>query len=371
MQAVSQAFMDALSGSVEPVCSADVYYDGEMIEQGLPITGGQVSFDAAATVRGTCQLIVNDPDGRLAPKLRADPLAPYGQEINIRAGLQVSGAPETVSLGWYRIQQATPSESWRWLGKEALPVASGASIPIEGRDRGSKLVDYPFMTPEQPVATTVWAEVVRLTAGLVPVSDPGFDADIPAGSIVYSTDRWEAIVTLAKLCSAHPVITPDGALTLVLDAPGPVVWKLDSGPEATIGGFEPTLSRTGLRNAVNVQGVDALGNPITVILTQETGPLRWGGPFGCVPAEQVVDPMLTTLAAVTARAKWMLARAIRGGSQSLDIPTVLNYALELEDMVEVNLPNRKGTVPVTKLTMPMRGTMTTTVAIPEEWTISG
>lgn len=371
MQSVSEAFMGALAGSVQPVFTADAYYDGILVKEGLPITGGQVSFDASAAVRGTCQLIVNDPDGALSPKLRADPLAPYGQEINIRAGLVVGGVPETVSLGWYRIQQASPAESWRWIRDRAAAVASGASIPIEGRDRGSKLVDFPFIAPEQPVKTTVWAEIVRLVSPLVPVVKPPFDAPIPSGSVVYGTDRWEAITTLAKLVYAHPVITPAGALTLKLDAPGASVWTLKSGPEATLGTFSPVLTRSDLHNAVNVQGVDSAGNPITVILTQPSGPLRWGGPFGCVPADQIVDPFLTTLAAVTSRATAELAKAIKGRAQSLDIPTVLNYALELEDVVTVNLPDRSGAVPVTRLTMPMRGTMTTTVALPEEWLIGG
>lgn len=371
MQYVSDAFMSALGDTVEPVFTADVYYGGQLLKQGLPISGGEVVIDSSQTVRGTCSLVVNDPDGTLAPKSRTDPLAPYGQEINIRAGLQVSGVPETVSLGWFRIQQSTPSESWRWLRDGVTSVASGASIPVTGRDRGSLLVDFPFISPEQQVKTTVWAEIVRITQGLLPVVNAGLDASIPANSVVYPTDRWAAIVMLAKLVSAHPVITPNGALTLKLDVPGSQVWAVDAGPEGTIGQFQPTLSRTDLRNAVRVQGKDDSGNPITVIATQPDGPLKWGGPFGCVPADTIVDPLLNTLTAVTARAQAELTKAIAGTSQLVEMPTVLNYALEVEDMVSVSLPSRSGVVPVQRLVMPMRGTMTTTVAVPAEWLLNG
>jgi len=369
MQRVSQAFTDSLAGTVQPVFRADVYYDGDLVASDLPITDGSVTVDSTQTVRGTCQMTVQDPDGLLVPKSRTDPLAPFGSEVNIRAGLIVGGVPEMVSLGWYRIQDDTPSGSWRWLKDQAIP--SGASIPITGRDRGAKLSEYPFLTPEAPSKSTVWPEIVRLVEGLVPVTDPGFDTSIPAGSVTYSTDRWQAITDLAKLCSAHPVITPAGTLTLRKDATGSSVWSVTAGADATVGSFQPSMSRDGIYNGVTVIGTDSSGNPITVIATQPDGPMAWGGPYGCVPKDAISDPMLTTLAAVQARAKSELAAAVVGDAQQVDIPTVLNYALEVEDMVAVSIPDHEGVFQVTKLTYPMRGLMGMTVAIPDGWLADG
>jgi len=252
-------------------------------------------------------------------------------------------------------------------------VASGAQVPITGKDRWSKIVSANFLVPEQVKASTVWAEITRLAQDLVPVLDPGFDTSIPSGSVTYSTSRSDAIRQLASLCSAHPVMTPDGQLTLALDQPASTapVWALTAGPDGNVGQFQPVLSSANVHNGVSVTGQDSSGNPIFAALTQADGPLMWGGPFGMRPADPITDLTLTTQDAVNARVTAELAKALQGDSQSIDVPTVLNYALQLEDYVDVDLPIGSGPVQVTKLVKPTRGTMTTTIAVPDAWVLHG
>lgn len=369
MQTDDATYLEAIKGSTQPIFKVDVFYDGEIVYNDLPITGGQVSIDSTQAVPGSVSLVVNDPDGELVPTGPTSALAPFGGYLNVKAGITLGNNDMTFSLGWFDIIQGDPTEAWRWLGDGATVVKSASSFSITGRDFMGRLSDAKFLTTEAPVETNTFDEITRLVDNILPTEKGAWTwPDFSASSVTYSTDRLEAIKSVAALAGLIPYANQDGTLAFRPSNFVGDTWPVNAGPDGTMGKFTRSMQRALVNNAVKVTGTDSNGNPITVVMQQTEGPYRWGGPFGRNPADEVSDPLLTTLDAVNARAAQLLATSIAGNPQSIDVPTVLNYALEIGDQLEMTIPY-KGTItaPISKIVFPARGMQTVTVDIPGEF----
>lgn len=374
MQEVSADWLNALTGSYQPTVQVDAWYDGELVLQGVPVAGGRVTLDRTRAMAGSLSLDAAATDESLIPTSWDSPLAPYGSVLNVRAGIRFGAeSGESVSLGWYRIDSADPKEWWvpyqgADLSQPPTWVCRGTLVSVEASDRMSLLDDAKFIVPEAPASlTSVKTEIVRLARDHVPIDDlsPITDAAIPR-SITYQTSRVEALQALADVLACWVRMSPGGGLNLVPQTPASLtpVWTISVGEMGHITDWGRKLDRAELRNGVVSKGQTAAGNPVQGVAVEETGPLRWGGPLGTIPEEHSSN-LLTTEAAAQADAETRLARMIRERVAPVSVTCVSNPALELDDVVALELPDRTLTGQVAQLTIPLTtDTMSMVVMVP-------
>lgn len=375
MQDTSPAFRAALKGSYVPTCTVDAWYDGRLILAGVPMESGSVTVDGSRAISGSLTLTAAKPDDSLVPDRWDAPLAPFGSQLHVRAGVTFGGTTEQVSLGWYRIDEADPQEWWTSYTPDfdedptQVPrwVSRGMQVTVQASDRMALVDDDAFVSPEAPTSTTsVIAEIQRLVQDIVPVADlTGItDAAIPA-AIAYQTSRVQAIQDLANVLGRVARIDPNGALTLIPKVPSMTpVWTVTVGRDGDITNWGRKLDRRDLHNGVISTGQTAEGVPVQGSKVETDGPLRWGGPFGRVPFGHS-SPLLTTATAAEADASTLLERLVRERVAPITVECVANPALEWNDAVRLVLPNRNlvGIVRSITWSLPAK-TMSMTVLVP-------
>ncbi len=372
MQVVTNKFLAALRGSYVPVVIADAWYDGVLVHGNVPLVSGTVTLDGGRAIAGSTTVTAASEDDSLVPQRWDAPLAPYGSQLHIRAGVRYGGGgSELVSLGWYRIDASDPQEWWvpytPAAGATPVWVSRGMQVQVQGSDRMAVLDDARFLAPEAPASTvSVLAEIRRLAQDLVPVATLAgvADAAIPA-AITYQTSRVQAIQDLANVLGYVARVNPNGALDLVPKVPSTTpVWTVRVGVDGEIVSWGGRLERADLFNGVISTGQGSDGVPVQASQIETDGPLRWGGPFGRVPYGHS-SPLLTTTAAASADAGTLLSQLIRERVAPVTITCTANPALEWGDAVRLVLPNRNLVGIVRSITWPLPAkTMTMTVLVP-------
>lgn len=362
----STAWDDAMRGTITPVVQVDAWYDGQLVEdpagdpvgQKLSVASGQVSFDSTALVQTSGQVAVTSDDDSIVPTDFDSMLACGGSVLHVQQGIQLpGGGQELMDLGWLRITQSGSQESWQpYQQSPPLVVPRGMQVSVQVEDLMAALDEDQFLAPEQPATgATVLGEIARLAqhAGLqVADTSSWTDQAIPA-SLTYGDSRSAAVVSLAAVLGATARMSRDGALELVASTPSldTVDWTLvlgdASGPPLM--SFARQFDRAGLYNAVKSTGTDQAGNQLVAYATEDTGPLRYGGPFGNL-VYQHDSPLLTTLTACQADASTTLADLIAQRTVTIPLVVPANTALELLDVMQVPLPRGDGTNGVITLT---------------------
>jgi hypothetical protein len=369
VQTVSDEFLAALSGSHTPALTVDAWYDGELVLENVPVNSGSVTVDGSRTIAGSLTLTSVSEDGSLVPDRWDAPLAPYGSQLHVRAGVRYgSGSTDQVSLGWYRIDSADPQEFYApyTVGTDVEWVCRGMQVTTQSSDRMSLVDDARFLSPEVPASTlSVVAEIKRLVQGLVPVGNLSSvtDAAIPA-SIAYQTSRVQAIQDLADVLGAVARIDPDGALELIPKAASTTpVWTV-SVVERQVIDWSRKLDRADLYNGVVTTGQKVDGTPVQASTVETNGPLRWDGPLGRIPFGHN-SPLITTDTAAKADSETRLTRLIRERVAPITVTCTPNPALEWGDCVRLVLPNRELIGTVRSITWPLPATsMTMVVLVP-------
>jgi hypothetical protein len=358
------------TGTYQLQAFADAWYDGEAVYEGLPIIGGTIEWDADADVQATLTLTVGDPDGRLCPVAPTDPLAVFGQEVQVSMSALGVGltATDPIAVGRFRIQASTAAE--RWLRTPSGGWRhGGATVEVTALDRMQILADYRFLAPSQPPAgATVLTEIDRLVEDLIPIGDVDAaltNTTVPAGT-VYEEDRVAALADLARSIGGELVLDAQGSLRLRRPTQfgADPVWTFGVGAGGDVMAYASTMTRDGVVNAVVATGeTDSDRAPVQGVAydTDPSSPTRWDGPFGRVPL-RYSSPLLTTPGAAGAAARTRLNNLRRGRDREIEISTVPNFLLELDDPVLVQLPTRSILGRVVGLRLPLTpGLMTVTV----------
>src|SRR5690554_4607631 len=129
---VSDAFLFAVQGSNSPVVTADVWLGGEVVRQDVRIAGGQVEYDGSRDVKGRLSItLVDEVEGgsRLADVIHA-----IGMQVNVRAGFNLAGEVETVSMGWFDIYDTVSVDAWEWFDWRDGAVKTSSVVQVEALD---------------------------------------------------------------------------------------------------------------------------------------------------------------------------------------------------------------------------------------------
>lgn len=338
MRAVSQAFLDALSGSHRMFSRAVVCtsFQTSVAPTGyeLDIIDGDVRADASADIRASLALTTNGYNAW--PHEPDDLLAPYGNEIWAARGIDFgNGTKEIVGLGYFRI--------------DTTSQASGPNgeISITASDRMAGIIDARLVIPQQFVAGQSLAHAFDvLVHEVYPNAEIVYDFDAAASTFTTShtaeEDRYGFLNSLAR--SRGKIMYWDYTGRLRVESPpdpSVPVYQVAAGAHGVLIELSRNLTRQGVYNAVVVNGETPTDKPPVQAIVYDnnpSSPTYWNGPFGHVP-RFYYSSFITTDAAAQSAGQSILQQAI-GLPYSINFQSIVNPALEPYDPIRITAPDR-------------------------------
>lgn len=307
------------------------------------LPGSEVTVDGAADVRRSFRGAIADPTGALAPKVTADPLAPFGNELVVEVGFRFpSGAIETVPQGVFRLDTAESTDDGR--------------VALTGRDRASVVMASKFETPWTIPAGTNLADAV---AAIISSRYPGaLTYNFAATPLTLpltvfeegsrSGDPWRNASDLALAGGYHLYFNRAGQPTMA-PIPNPtaesVGWVYSPGDYAMILGVGNTLSSVDVPNVVVLQ-IEGTGQTqpwrSVAEVTDPASPIWPSGAYGRRPKFVVQSsPIITAQAQIDVIAAGLL-RQYAGGAEQLVFTAAPNPWHDADDIVLVHSPLLAG-----------------------------
>lgn len=336
MRDVSAQFLETLRGSHVAAFRARVCtsFQTGTDPDGTEITieDGNVKASATATVRSTLELTTSES----WPRLAADLLAPYGNEIFVERGISYgNGQREFVGLGYFRID--TPEQD---------QVPDGP-VTIAGSDRMAGIVDARFLEPRQFAGTITNGDLVEtLITEVYPDAtiewdDTGVRDDPTGRSIITEDDRAGTLKDLVTSLGKIGYWSYDGTFQVKTppDVTGEPAWTIDAGAHGVLIQMSRGLTREGVYNAVVATGeagdTTAPARAVAYNLDPDS-PTYYNGVFGPVP-RFYSSPFITTDAQALTAATSLLRQSL-GLPYQVELSSVANPALEPYDVIEARYP---------------------------------
>jgi len=351
MRPVTDAFLRTLHGSHRMIADARIVAPGQtgVDPTGTPLTilAGDVQMDGTADVRSTLDISV--VGGGQWPTRATDPLAPYGNEVFVRRGVDFGGGRrEWVSLGYHRIDSIEQ------------PDAPNGPIQISASDRMAAIRDARLTDVVQYAAGTTLAVIVSsLVTEVHPAAviewDDATDDQTVGRALIAEEDRYGFLDDL--FTSRGKVWYWDHRGILRIESPpdpAAPVWTVSYGQDGVLLSLSRILSREGVYNGVVASGEAAdTDTPVRALVVDNnpTSPTFWGGPFGKVP-RFYSSPFITTTGQASSAGAAMLTRSL-GLPYSADFTSVPNPALTPFDPVRVRFPGRSEVHVIESLTVPL------------------
>lgn len=356
--ATVQEFSPVVAGSHDPKFEARVLTSFQSGEDppgtDLPIVDGDVQFDATAEVFATLSLTTQgtDPDtGRSwFPRLAGDLLAPYGNEVFVRRGVDIGSAVLWSPLGIFRIETV---EQQGDIDSEIL---------LSGSDRMAGLIEADVLEPREFSANTAVASFFAALVGdvypdaLIVFDDEAGIADL-GRQIVVDESRFEPLLEVVD--GLGKVMFWDGQgrlrITTSPDEDDDPVWTVAAGRGGVLIETGQRVTRRGAPNGVMVLGEGGgSAEPVrgVAIDTGPKSPTRWGGRYGKVLVREQL-PTVTTEVQAEDAARELLRRRL-GVPHSADFGAVTNPGLRprMPILVRTRDGNRDRHV-VQRLTVPL------------------
>ena len=276
MRDASTAFAASISGAHKPVIRISSWLGDQLLVDELPVVPGtwQVTDDDDAQVHAQLAFQVpNVPEWR--PTSPDHPLNNLGQEVNVAAGIELAGSPELLPLGIFRILACRPND-------DVLDVTAAC--------RMVNIERYRFLQPfDVTVGASRAATLAKITQGVIPLSVEV--ADQTTAAATWEESRIDAVQEIVDGWGARYYVDETGVLVIapawsdVLDAP---VVELVDGPGGTLLDVTPDEmvddDESGRFNAYKVSTVpEGDEAPVSATAYLESGPMRWGGPYGYRP----------------------------------------------------------------------------------------
>lgn len=348
---VSAAFTAALLASHHAVTQVDAYYNGALTQADIPFVDGTVTVDRGSGTRRSLSLTVADPG--LLPWAATDTLAPYGQQLMVRCGIELGATVEWVPVGTFTVDSPTGD------------IDGLADLTLTGASSEVLLQQAPFTAA---ATTRGYSHCVDAITGLIRsvlpaavVANLTGDGRNPAvGTVTWDagSDRWDAITQIASAMSADVGVDAQDRF-VITDIPAPssaTSWVWDVTYGGTLLTDQRSMTSDAVFNGVLVSGGNLSDNaPPVSYLATDTGtasPTRWGGPFG-QRLKAVSNSLCTTVGACQALAQATLRDAL-APNIAATIGVVPNPALDAGDVVRVvHSGDRRELCAIQSVTLPL------------------
>lgn len=330
MRPASDLFHDALTRSHTLAVRADLLFGGVTVQEGLLLSGGSVTLDRTAEIRGRCSITVSDPS--LIPDSAFDPVTPFGAELQLWRGINFGSDTELVSLGIFGIQEIKTDDK-------------GGTVTVDGFDRAQAVKDAELESTYVIPAGTNYAAAIQslIDAGVPNLTYRFASVDEETPLLVFADDtdggRWAAALSMATSIGCDLYFDGDGRCVLepVPDPRTDPVASLSDGPGGVVVSAAKNWSRAQSYNAVIAYSSNPAntGAPPRAVVRDldPTSPTYYYGPFGQKP-RRFASPLITTTTQAQSAASGML-RQVLGVAQSLDLTAVPNPTLEPGDIITV------------------------------------
>lgn len=373
-------FEEVASPSVGDRLIAVAYYDGAPTTGELEVAAWAIDWDATRSVQGQTSLVIADPDGDLTPIGLDARLGVGGARLQL---VYEFGATRTrVPLGMWRIRKVAPATRWQWRrrGNRHIWLPSGGTVTVACDEETSSVdlhrLDYTERWSTQGTALT---EVTHLLADHMPIRvHEDVDDGVVLEPVEFDDNRLDAVERMLSRIHATHRIGADGVLEIVPQTGVETAWSIVTGDGGAYVTSAYTMSDERLANAVHSRNELTDTDPPTVLLGSAhilDGPLRYGGPFGRVPAFR--SAIATTPEGVQADAETGLATLTERGDVEMTVECLTNPAVQPHDVVTLTPPSQYEAEPLTgRVTrVALRGlsspagavpakSMTITVAVP-------
>jgi len=337
-----------------------VWYDGQLaLEEPLKVAAWKASWDDTRQIKGTFAVDVVDPSGALSPWQPDDPLGVGGSVLQV---LYNVGGGGQVNLGWFRITQAQPEDTWQLRliphrgyrepdsglpdDMELINVPMGSIVPLDCEDLAVNIKNDRLVAPESPRTATVLSELGRLLEDIVPLNVmDGVADEAISKSVVFERERLDAVEDLVGRLDAGWRFNGNGELELYPLADRTSRWQLAGGEQGvlisakrkqTLDGLENMFVSDGTRKAKNAKG-EEVDLPVRGIATIAYGPLRPDGPHGRFVTFRS-SPLITSQTMADKDAVTFRDNAVRSRTIDLEVECLPNPALETGDYVTVVQP---------------------------------
>lgn len=356
------------------------YYDGVATTELLEVAAWSIDWDASRSVQGQASLVIADPDGDLTPIGLDAPLGVGGARLHL---VYEYGSTRTrVNLGMWRIRKVAPATRWQWrrLGDRLVWLPAGGTITVHADEETSSVdlhrLDFTERWSTQGTALTEVAHLLRDEMAVR--TDPAVVDGAIGAPVEYDDNRLDAVEQMLSRIHATHRMGADGVLDVVPATGVPCSWSIVTGDGGAYVTSAYTMSDERLANAVHSRNELTDTDPPTVLLGSAhilDGPLRYGGPFGRVPAFR--SAIATTPEGVQADAETGLATLTERGDVEMTVECLTNPAVQPHDVVTLTPPSQYEAEPLTgRVTrVALRGlsspagavpakSMTITVAVP-------
>ncbi|MFE7133392.1 DUF5047 domain-containing protein [Streptomyces sp. NPDC057638] len=313
----------------------------------VPITAGQIVYDATARGQRRCQITVPLIDGGTRWDPGSDPrhpLASYGQRLRIRTGVRhPDGTAELLEHGQYLVNEVTVDET---EGTVNVTGADLYALMEQCRITENTLSFLP--TGDSYLLSTLRLTYARLNVDDTRILNAGWTDEVDdrrtLSAPVETPEGADRTPILDSLCAAWPAqmyVRDDGLLVFDQAITGPAatpVARIQAGTTGTLVTRGRRAARQRVYNAVYATGI----NPDTGAVrargsaVKTTGPLNVRGPYGWV-SRWYTSPFLTTTAQANATARTLLARGTLY-ARTEEITAAPDPALQLNDTVDVVSP---------------------------------
>ncbi len=318
---------------------------GERTLEGLGATEWELRWDRDSTLKsgGSIQIVDSDDDGlSLSPTSTTDPLAPYGQELNLLLNVSAGAFKETVQLGAFRIG-VVPSARDEVADFQGRMLVTSSSVSCTLEDRLGGVSRWGFRSEENPASTSAWDEMARISG--MQVIRALSDVVLPT-TLTYSATRGgrlKAIREIAALLGGTEYTTPEGALSVLSRTPGASVGELHLGESGTIIGDDGGMDSTDVFNVVvgDFETTERVPIHVEIEATGALSPLLIGE-----NTYYHSNPAITDLAAAQAEVAAVLAVKSRP-SNRITVRSVVNPLVEDGDVLTVD--RRDGSTIVAQL----------------------
>lgn len=325
MTRYADPFLNALMYPHQITVRGELYFEGAKVDD-ITFMSGNVDMDRSSTVRRNFNGAF---DPRKAPKSIYDKLTPFGAVLKVFRGIRwPDGRVEEYAIFYGRVE---------------FVEFSRFSCTVRATDLAANISDARFEAPRTATkGMTVIDQMKALITDVLP--DAIIDVTSTATQTITTPATWdrerdEALDNLAGTIAAEWYAGPDGHFKinpLPALGTGSAVWIVDAGDTGTLITRDTMLDRTGIYNAVVVNGEPPDGTTPAYGIARDTNPaslVRWGGPFGKVP-KFYSSQFITTNAQANQVALDMLADAI-AGVQGVRVTCVPNPRLLGGQVVQV------------------------------------
>lgn len=362
---VSDALELALQGgSFKSEYVADLVVDGDVKIADLPLSSCELTSDTSRKVvtTGSGTVTFTDEVGEsIVPDDLTSWLSPFASFLDVSYRVAVGDQfSEKVLRGRLKITGVSDTES-RGVRREGRVLTVGSRVQVRLSDLMHVTDREDFIAPTGPSALgSVRAELSRITG--FPVVTAGADSVVPR-TVTYEQNRVDAVVDLASVLDAFPYVAPSGGLALAPKAWGSPVGVLRVGSEGSIVRVDPDeLSDDGVFNQVVVRSHESDQSTILATAQVESGPLRYGGPFGRVPYF-ASSQYVTNADQARVYARSLLPQVSSLPAVQYTIQCLPDPRFEVWDVVTVQTDERTFTARISKIVLPGSGLMTLTVQV--------